>query len=165
MVRITVCLTKFLLCVEISKLFLKKMIIVQLIENDTQLRTAFAIRQKVFVEEQQVDPQLEYDEFEKDSRHFLATVDHLPAGTARWRKTEDGIKLERFAVFPEFRNQGVGSALLIHVLKDVGRPEGKLIYLHAQNQVIPFYEKHGFEISGGEFEEAGILHHKMIYHP
>jgi predicted GNAT family N-acyltransferase len=140
------------------------MIRVLFISNNEFLRTAFAIRQKVFVEEQQVDPHLEYDEFEKISRHYLATVDNTPAGTARWRSTEKGIKMERFAVLTPYRCQGVGSALLLHLLKDIGK-QPKDIYLHAQNQVIPFYEKHGFRISGGEFEEAGILHHKMIFDP
>jgi predicted GNAT family N-acyltransferase len=135
------------------------------IKDDTMLRTAFAIRQKVFVEEQQVDPHLEYDEFEKISSHYLAMVDNIPAGTARWRKTDHGIKMERFAVLSPYRDQGLGSALLLHLLKDIGKPGNTAIYLHAQNQVIPFYEKHGFMISGGEFEEAGILHHKMIYQP
>ena len=139
------------------------MIRVNLIENDNQLRAAFAIRQKVFVEEQEVDPLLEYDEFEKISRHFLAEVSGLPAGTARWRKTENGIKMERFAVLSQFRGQGVGSALVKNVLDDIGDARDTLVYMHAQNQVIPFYEKLGFEVVGDEFEEADILHHKMIH--
>jgi len=141
------------------------MIEVALIENDDLLRIAFAIRQKVFVEEQNVDPLLEYDEFEKSSRHFLAFVDDMPAGTARWRQTKNGIKLERFAVMQEFRGVGVGSALLRKVLDDIAELKDKVIYLHAQNQVIPFYEKYGFIIKGDEFEEANILHHKMVYQP
>jgi predicted GNAT family N-acyltransferase len=139
------------------------MIEVQLIETDSQLRIAFAIRQKVFVEEQAVDPELEYDEFEKSSRHFLASQGGIPAGTARWRRTDKGIKMERFAVMAEYRGQGVGAALIKNVLQDIGDPGNELVYLHAQNQVIPFYERYGFEVSGGEFEEADILHHKMIY--
>jgi len=141
------------------------MIQVRPIENDTDLKTAFAIRQRVFVEEQAVDPEIEYDEYEKVSHHFLANVDGLPAGTARWRKTGNGIKMERFAVLQEFRGTGVGTALMLHLLRDIGAPEGRVIYLHAQNQVIPFYEKHNFQVSGGEFEEANILHHKMVYIP
>jgi predicted GNAT family N-acyltransferase len=139
------------------------MIEVHLIESDNQLKTAFAIRQRVFVEEQEVDPALEYDEFEKKSRHFLALVEKTPAGTARWRRTDKGIKMERFAVMAQYRGRGVGAALVKAVLGDIGEVGGTLIYMHAQNQVIPFYEKLGFKISGVEFEEANILHHKMIY--
>ncbi len=127
------------------------------------LRMAFSIRQKVFVEEQNVDPKLEYDEFENISKHFVAFIDNFPVGAARWRYTDEGIKLERFAVIADRRGKGVGSTLLKSTLENIGDPAGKQLYLHAQNQVIPFYEKFGFEVEGGEFEEAGILHHKMTY--
>jgi len=138
------------------------MILVELVGNDEMLRMAFFIRQKVFVEEQNVDPQIEYDEFEKVSHHFLAFHENNPVGTSRWRYTDKGIKLERFAVLANHRNMGVGKALLKATLKNIGNPEGRLIYLHSQNQAILFYRKFGFEISGDEFEEAGILHHEMI---
>jgi predicted GNAT family N-acyltransferase len=142
-----------------------KMISVLFIDNDDLLAQAFLIRQKVFVEEQNVDYDIEYDEFEDDSRHFLAVYNFVPAGAARWRHTDKGIKLERFAVLKEYRNAGIGESLLNAVLEDVGNPDNTLIYLHAQNQVIPFYEKYGFGVVGDEFEEAGILHHEMIYKP
>ena len=51
---------------------------------------AFSIRQKVFVEEQKVDRDEEYDEFEPSSIHYLVYVDEKPVGTARWRITKDG---------------------------------------------------------------------------
>ena len=70
--------------------------------NSDDGKTVFAIRQTVFVEEQEVDPALEYDEFESGSHHYLVLKDNQPAGTARWRKTNKGVKLERFAVLPEF---------------------------------------------------------------
>jgi len=141
------------------------MIRVQIVKDDHMLRMAFAIRQKVFVEEQNVDPKIEYDEFEKICTHFVAFQGNYPVGSARWRHTEKGIKLERFAVITTHRGKGVGSALLESVLENIGDAQGKLLYLHAQNQVIPFYEKFGFQMEGEEFEEAGILHHKMIYVP
>nr|GFD49624.1 hypothetical protein [Tanacetum cinerariifolium] len=53
------------------------------------------------------------------TRHYLARVDGQPAGAARWRPTANGVKLERFAVLDEFRNQGVGEALVKQVLADV----------------------------------------------
>jgi len=139
------------------------MIRVHLVNSDEMLRMAFAIRQRVFVEEQNVDPDIEYDEFEKTSRHFVAFDGSLPVGAARWRNTDKGIKLERFAVMANQRGKGIGSALLLYTLENIGDPGNKPVYLHAQNQVIPFYRKFGFEIAGYEFEEAGILHHKMIY--
>jgi len=112
-----------------------------------------------------VDHRIEYDEFERISTHLLAYDQNIPVGTARWRKTENGIKLERFAVVPSYRGKGVGSALLKAALDNVLKTNTSYIYLHAQNQVIPFYEKFGFVVEGEEFEEASILHHKMIFSP
>lgn len=129
------------------------------IENDEDLQKAFAIRIKVFVEEQGVDQRLEY-EHEDESTHFLALVEGIPAGTARWRETENGYKLERFAVLSQYRSSGVGAALVKAVVQDV-LPTDKMIYLNAQTQVVDFYARYGFEPFGKEFEEAGIMHCEM----
>jgi len=131
-------------------------------EDKILRRQAFAIRTRVFVEEQHVDPKLEYDEFEKTSHHYLAFADGQPIGTARWRETPKGIKLERFAVLPEFRDHKTGAALLKMVLDDTV-PLNKLIYLHSQIRAVPFYERHGFKIRGGSFFEAGMEHYLMVY--
>ena len=105
------------------------MIEVLKIKTAEELTTAHEIRHDVFVVEQAVDEGLEY-EFEEESVQLLALVNKLPAGTARWRKTANGIKLERFAVRSEFRSAGVGSALLETILNDV--PKDTYLYLHAQ---------------------------------
>lgn len=124
-----------------------------------------AIRDVVFIEEQAVDPEEEFDEFEGTSRHFCAFFQGIPAGTARWRETEKGIKLERFAVLKEYRKKGLGKALVLAVLSDVFEqiPLADMIYLHAQVQAIPFYENCGFVARGAVFSEAGILHRKMYF--
>jgi predicted GNAT family N-acyltransferase len=131
------------------------------INNNVDLQKAFDIRVKVFVEEQGVDKRLEY-EHEDESTHFLALVDGVAAGTARHRQTENGIKLERFAVLPQYRQAGVGAHLVKAVLNDV-LPTNKKIYLNAQTQVVNFYAKYGFAHVGKEFEEAGIMHYKMEF--
>ncbi len=124
------------------------------------LEQVFAIRREVFVGEQNCPPELEW-EFEEESNHFLATVDDNPAGASRWRKTEKGYKLERFAVLKQFRGAGVGQTLVKAVLNDLPE-DGCLVYLHAQIQAVSLYEKFGFEKTGPEFEEAGIRHFKMV---
>lgn len=121
---------------------------------------AFDIRRKVFVEEQKVSPEEEYDEFEDSSRHFLLLADGQSVGTARWRSTDKGIKLERFAVLPEYRNLGAGSMLVKSVLEEVNDKHG-LIYLHAQVAAMKLYERAGFKATGPLFFEAGIAHYKM----
>jgi predicted GNAT family N-acyltransferase len=135
------------------------MISVHKISSMEDLEKAFSIRKKVFVEEQQVDEEEEYDEFEQASHHYLATDESGALGTARWRITDKGCKLERFAVLAEGRNKGVGSAILKQVLQDV--PRDKKIYLHAQLSAMDFYARHGFVAFGEEFTEANIRHRKM----
>jgi len=135
------------------------------ISSPADLDTAFAIRRTVFVDEQRVSAREEYDEYEESSRHFLARIDGVPGGTARWRRTSYGVKMERFAVLKEFRQQGVGKALVQAVLDDVfsQQPEPiESIYLHAQLSAMPLYAGFGFVPVGPLFEEAGIQHYKMV---
>lgn len=122
---------------------------------------AFEIRRKVFVEEQKVSREEEYDSHENISTHYLVYVDGMPVGTARWRKTDHGIKLERFAVLKECRNSGAGTAVLNKVLEDV-IPLGEKIYLNSQITAVNFYLKANFVIEGDEFIEANIRHYKMV---
>src|SRR5690348_15884299 len=79
--------------------------------------TAFEIRRKVFVIEQEVEEREEYDEFEPTSIHYLVFVNDIPVGTARWRIAENGIKLDRFAVLKEYRNARAGRTVLLKYLK------------------------------------------------
>jgi predicted GNAT family N-acyltransferase len=123
------------------------------------LEKVFAIRREVFVGEQNCPPELEW-EFEDESNHFLATLDGEPAGASRWRKTDKGYKLERFAVLKKFRGLGLGQELVKAVLKDLPK-DADYVYMHAQIQAVSLYEKFNFEKIGPEFEEAGIRHYKM----
>lgn len=129
--------------------------------EDTELsKLSNEIRQKVFVQEQNVAPEIEYDEYEKEASYLLLFYNELPIGTARWRETEKGIKLERFALLQEFRNKGLGSVLLREILKDV-IPLQKTIYLHAQVTAVNYYEREGFVKEGDIFVEANIEHYLM----
>lgn len=121
---------------------------------------AMAIREAVFVREQGVDPLLEHDTYESVSHHYLALFNGSPVGTARWRKTGKGIKLERFAVLTDYRNRGIGEKLLNQVLDDACS-EGHQLYLHAQLRAVPFYERAGFSKEGDLFYEAGLAHYRM----
>ena len=121
---------------------------------------AFNIRNQVFVIEQSVDKEEEY-EFEEESIHFILFKNNQACATARYRETEYGIKLERFAVLKEYRGLGYGMDILLEMLEDI-KELSKTKYLHAQVQVVPFYEKAGFKKIGDIFEEAQIMHYKMI---
>jgi predicted GNAT family N-acyltransferase len=137
-----------------------KKIVVLKVSDKPSLDKVFAIRREVFVGEQNCPPQLEW-EHEDESTHFLATVNGTPAGAARWRKTENGYKLERFAVLKKFRGQGVAQELVRTVLNDLPA-DAEYIYLNAQIQAMRLYEKFGFVAEGPQFEEAGIQHFKMV---
>jgi predicted GNAT family N-acyltransferase len=113
------------------------------------------------VDEEGVDPVLEYDR-EEEAHHYLLMIIDKPVATSRWRETEKGIKLERFAVLPEFRNRGLGEIILKEVLKDV-KPLKKTIYLHSQLRAVPFYERNGFVKKGPVFYEADMGHYYMEY--
>ncbi|PRY84972.1 GNAT family N-acetyltransferase [Mongoliibacter ruber] len=139
-------------------------IVVTKVLTKEQLETIFKIREEVFVIEQEVDPSEEYDEFEDTSIHFLAKVNNIPAGTARWRFTDNGIKLERFAVIKQQRGKGVGQSLVKAVLEDIAKnpdAKGKKLYMHAQLPAVPLYAKFGFDKVGDLFEECNIQHYKM----
>jgi len=141
------------------------MIEVRKIETPQEQAIAHKIREEVFVKEQNVPFAEEYDEHEQTSVHFLAFYEGKPCGTARWRFTENGIKLERFAVLREFRNKKVGQAIIENILQDIKSTteiSQKMIYLHAQVQVVGFYEKFGFQKIRETFQECNIWHFKMI---
>ena len=130
------------------------------VSEQEQLEKVFAVRREVFVVEQNCPPELEW-EFEDESNHFLATVNNEAAGASRWRKTEKGYKLERFAVLKKYRQMGIGQLLVKKVLEDLPADAG-FIYLHAQLSAMSLYEKFGFKQEGDQFEEAGIQHFKMV---
>jgi predicted GNAT family N-acyltransferase len=118
-----------------------------------------AVREPVFVVEQNVPAELEWDELDPRCRHVLARDDeHRPIGTGRLTPEH---KIGRMAVLREWRGRGVGEALLLALIeqaRELGLPE---VSLHAQVDAIGFYEKFGFEPYGERFEEAGIQHQSM----
>ena len=136
------------------------MLEVKKVYDPLDLELVFAIRREVFVVEQHCPPELEW-EHEEESNHFLATIDGVPVGASRWRRTEKGYKLERFAVLAAFRGKGVGQKLVNSVLADLP-PDASGVYLHAQVQAVSFYEQFGFVKTGPLFSEAGIRHYKMV---
>ena len=120
-----------------------------------------AVRRVVFIEEQHVPKALELDESDSICHHVLVTdAGNKPVGTGRIGP--DG-RIGRMAVLKEYRRQGVGSALLAALLDYARLEQYADVYLHAQVDAIPFYEKHGFIVNGKQFMDAGIPHRNMIY--
>jgi predicted GNAT family N-acyltransferase len=130
-----------------------------------ELDQAHKIRHDVFVVGQNVPADEEIDRYEDQCTHFLAKINDIPCGAARWRKTDHGMKLERFAVLEAYRNRGVGSALVEAVISDIqsnSATEHQSLYLHAQLSAIPLYQKFGFVKEGEVFQECDIDHYAMI---
>jgi predicted GNAT family N-acyltransferase len=130
------------------------------VSNNDDLQKAIGIRDEVFVKGQNVPAHLEHEN-DDVAHHFLATQNEEPVGAARWRKTDYGYKLERFAVLEKARGNGIAKAMIFAVLSDMPN-DATYIYLNAQLEAIPLYERAGFVKEGPMFEEAGIQHFKMV---
>ncbi len=140
------------------------MVVVHKIDTEEDLKKVFQVRLEVFVNEQKVDEDDELDEFEDTSTHFALKEGDKVVGTSRWRKTEKGYKLERFAILKEYRGKGYGADILQTTLDDVLKVrKDEYIYLNAQTYALGFYGKLGFEAKGEEFDECGIMHYEMFY--
>lgn len=121
------------------------------------------IRTKVFQEEQGVAAELEFDGWDETVVHLLACLDDKAIGTARIRELDaKTFKIERLAVLPEFRKQGVGTKLMEAALQKISSSSKALIIVHAQEYIAGLYQQLGFAIVGDSFNEAGITHVKMI---
>lgn len=121
-----------------------------------------AIRETVFMKEQGVSAELEWDGLDERCHHALALSckgDAIGCG----RITPEG-HLGRMAVLPEWRDQKVGSALLEALLDYARSVHLPQVDASAQVQAMPFYERFGFEAEGEVFMDAGMPHRKMKLH-
>mgnify|MGYP003339035247 FL=1 len=120
---------------------------------------AQALRVEVFVVEQGVPVELEWDEADEVSTHTVA-YDQSGQAVATGRLLPDG-HIGRMAVRKSARGQGIGTQVLSALLHEAKRQQFQKLVLHAQTHAIEFYAKHGFQSEGDEFLEAGIPHRRM----
>jgi predicted GNAT family N-acyltransferase len=117
------------------------------------------LRLEVFVREQGVPVELEWDAMDAVSLHALAYAgDGRPVGTGRL--LPDG-HIGRMAVQRDWRGRGAGTAILLRLIDEARRRGDARVVLHAQTHAAGFYARHGFTVEGGEYEEAGIPHVTM----
>ncbi|MHC5904567.1 GNAT family N-acetyltransferase [Streptomyces sp. S6] len=126
------------------------------------LTACFTLRKEVFVAEQGVPEELEYDADDAGALHVLAVRDDgVPLGTGRLVDEGEVGHLGRLAVTREARGLGVGAAL-VRAIEGAARERGfRAVELHAQTHALGFYERLGYEAYGAEFSEAGIAHRAM----
>ena len=142
------------------------MITVKQVESAEEYQMCLEIRRKVFIEGQNVPEREEVDEFEKESIHFLAFYDDLPAATGRIRIKKSFVKFERVGTLENFRGKGIASELMKEMQKvALKRFPTYLLAMHAQVEVVSFYLKLGWVQVGALFEESGIEHQVMILLP
>lgn len=121
-----------------------------------------SIRQTVFVEEQQVPPELEWDSTDEIADHYLAVLsDNTPVGVGRLFSTlEETAHIGRMAILPAHRGKGIGQVLLRHMLADAAGQFSE-VQLSAQEHAIPFYQQSGFHVCSDFYDDAGIPHVDM----
>ncbi|MEU9662152.1 GNAT family N-acetyltransferase [Streptomyces chartreusis] len=145
---------------------------VRVADDPADREACFAVRKEVFVVEQGVPQEIEYDAHDADAVHVLAVrEDGLPLGTGRLlygeaaaARTDGDLtvgSLGRLAVTPEARGLGVGAAL-VRAIEDAARARGlAAVDLHAQTHALGFYERLGYVAYGPEFPDAGMPHRAM----
>lgn len=118
-----------------------------------------SIRRAVFVVEQRVPEEEEWDAADPTCHHVLALDPKRDAvGTGRLEPTG---KIGRVAVLPQYRGSGVGTAIVSHLVNLASGLGLTRVYLHAQTTALGFYERLGFRVDGPEFDEVGIPHRRM----
>lgn len=117
-----------------------------------------AVRRAVFVREQGVTEEDEWDDADVFSEHVLALRNREPVGTGRLESTG---KIGRVAVLSEVRGRGVGGRILKLLLQEARRRGLPEVHLHAQVTALSFYAGFGFVAEGEVFDEAGIPHRRM----
>lgn len=134
----------------------------KLVSGQEQLAGAFQVRREVFVVEQAIDQEEEFDGLDDQALHMVVLDGPNTIATARVRFLSNSrAKLERMAVLKPYRRHGVGTQIINHLMEHLRQRQIKEVVLHAQCAVVPFYEASGFLAVGSTFWEAGIEHIKM----
>lgn len=122
-------------------------------------QTLKQIRTEVFVKEQNVPEELEWDDDDQTCVHVLAMYNKQAIGTARLLTSG---QIGRMAVLADHRHNGVGTALLQRLLVIAGENKLTAVFMNAQVDAIDFYRKSGFIEQGEVFNEASIPHKRMV---
>lgn len=126
-----------------------------------ELELCFEIRRQVFVDEQAVSREEEFDGLDSGCLHFIARYDDRAVGTARMLLSKGEAKAQRVAVLPAARRSGVGQRLMSALESEASERGCARVILHAQTRSVSFYEAIGYTAEGRIFVEAEIPHRFM----
>lgn len=136
---------------------------IRLTQSSADFRKVIVVRGIVFIEEQGVPYDGEVDEYEESAVHVLGELAGEPVAAGRLRFLDDGqCKLERIAVRPAWRGQGIAKAMVAFLMEEATRRGAENLKLHAQVHLEDFYKGFGFRRDGGIFDECGIDHVLMV---
>ena len=124
----------------------------------TLKQDAQSIRERVFIQEQQIDAAEEWDAQDPISLHFVVYADLKPIATARLL---DNNSIGRVAVLKAYRGQGIGQLLMLDIIQQAQKQQRKALKLSAQVHAIAFYQGLGFKVEGAEYLDCGIPHRDM----
>jgi len=120
------------------------------------------LRKSVFIREQLVPEEVEWDDWDNKANHIVLTFHNSPIGCSRLIFIDKILYLERMAIIKSKRNQGFGSKLVYEIIRIAKNKKIKEIRISAQIQAMSFYQKIGFIAQGEIFNDAGIKHIKMM---
>ncbi|MEU8512203.1 GNAT family N-acetyltransferase [Kitasatospora sp. NPDC048722] len=145
---------------------------IRVAQGEADLELVRAVRREVFVVEQNVPEELEYDEYDATSVHVLAVAaDGTALGTGRLIHGDVALDLTggragrvllgRLAVVKAARGTGLGVSL-VRAIEAAAVARGAVeLELHAQVQALGFYERLGYTAEGPVYDDAGIPHRTM----
>ncbi|MFP4107333.1 MAG: GNAT family N-acetyltransferase [Phycisphaerae bacterium] len=119
------------------------------------------LREEVFVGEQGVAPDIEFDALDPKAIHWVALEGDAVVATLRVLREATRAKIGRVAVRRDRRGTGIGRQIMLAAMAACRQEGVRIVQLHSQVQVRGFYEKLGFHAVGDEFTEAGIRHVTM----
>ncbi|MFT7145087.1 MAG: putative GNAT family N-acyltransferase [Alphaproteobacteria bacterium] len=132
---------------------------IRLIGEQAELEQSYKLRRDIFMDEQSVTEEEEFDGLDDTCTHYLAKVAGIVAGTVRLREISiDEIKIERLCVAKDYRGHGVGRQIMKKILKDIQDKNIKTVLLSGQTHALGFYQSFGFKPYGDEFMDARIPH-------
>ncbi len=131
------------------------------IPGTEDLTEPFAVRREVFIEEQQIPEQEEFDEFDTTALHLIVYVDEQTAATGRIWHDGKSFRIGRLAVLKKFRGQKIGDLALRLLLYKAFSTGAQTVEISAQTYIMPLYRKFGFKEYGDEYLDGGLPHMVM----